>query len=140
MWKSWERNEEINLYNRNVLQTSADVLDGLIGETMGMAVVDSGFSKTDAGKQWLELYKETLANKDWQIRYWVVTTNVFGEGRSIKSEGKVKLPALIGSTKVSIETEIIEANIPMFLSKESMKQAGTIINLNTDEIEMLGET
>ena len=140
MCENSERIEEINLYN--VLQSSANELDGLVGETIGMAVVDSGCSKTVAGKEWLELFKETLSNEE--IDNLVIQPSKqlfkFGEGQSVKSEGKVKLPAMIGSKRITVDTEIIQANIPMLLSKESMKKAGTIINFNTDEIQILGET
>ena len=138
--ESMGNEKEINLYN--VLQTSGDELDGLIGETIGMAVVDSGCSKTVAGKQWFELYKDTMEKETLENLKILPSQQMFkfGEGKSVKSEGKVKLPALIGSKKVTIETEIIKANIPMLLSKESMKTACTVINFNTDQIEMLGET
>ena len=136
----YEKSEEINLYN--VLQTSANELDGLIGETIGMAVIDSGCSKTVTGKEWLDLFKETLSENE--VNNLAVQPShqlfKFGEGNSIQSEGKVKLPAIIGSRNVTIETEIIQANIPMLLSKEAMKKAETIINFNTDEIEMMGES
>ncbi len=36
----------------------------LVKETLGMAVLDSGCSKTVVGKQWLELYIDTLDEKD----------------------------------------------------------------------------
>jgi transposase InsO family protein len=138
--ESIEKEEEINLYN--VLQTSGDELDGLIGETIGMAVVDSGCSKTVAGKQWFELFKDTMEEEELKKLTIEPSQQLFkfGEGKSVKSEGKVKLPALIGSKNVTIETEIIKANIPMLLSKESMKSACTVINFNTDQIQMLGET
>ena len=137
MCKNHER-QEINLH---VHQASTEEIDGLIGETIGMAIVDSGCSKTVAGEQWLALYKETLDDDDRNKIDMVPSQQVFkfGEGNSLASEGTVKLPALIGSQHVTIETEIIDANIPMLLSKDAMKRAGTILNFITDQVEMLGE-
>ena len=138
--ENFEKEKEINLYN--VLQNSVDELNGLIGETIGMAVVDSGCSKTVAGRQWFDLYKDTMESDIAESLVLQPSQQMFkfGEGKSIKSEGKVKLPAVIGSKCVTIETEVINANVPMLLSKESMKSACTVINFNTDQIEMLGET
>ena len=46
----------------------------------------------------------------------------------------------MGSRSVNIETDVIDAPIPLLLSKNSMKKAGTEISFLTDEVKMFGET
>ena len=59
----------------------------------------------------------------------------FGVGGPVfVSERKVTFPAIIGSRKVSIEADIIECDLPLLLSKESMKKADTQINFQEDEV------
>ena len=65
----------------------------------------------------------------------------FGVGGPIYiSERKVKFPAMLGSKKVTIESDIIDCELPLLLSKESMKRAETAINFKDDKVSMLGQT
>ena len=52
---------------------------------------------------------------------------------------KMTIPATIGKVDVSIETDVINTNIPLFLSKASMKSANTEINFKDDTVRMLGQ-
>ena len=49
---------------------------------------------------------------------------------------KVKLPAMIGKKSVSITTDVVESDIPMLLSRKSMKKANTRINFKDDTVNM----
>ena len=53
--------------------------------------------------------------------------------RRLKS---VKIPAQIGQKDCFINTEIVDENIPLLLSKTSLKKANTTLNLSNDEIKM----
>jgi len=85
-------------------------------------------------------YKETLCDQCCQEIEMIPSKLLFkfGEGEVFESKGKLRLPARIGSKSVIIETEIIDANIPMLLSKESLKRAGAVLDFNTDQAELLG--
>ena len=52
----------------------------------------------------------------------------FGDRRGVTSKMTVILPATIGHTKVNIKTDVVEADIPLLLSKYSMKKADTTID------------
>ena len=41
-------------------------MDTLIGETLSMAVIDSGCTKTVCGQIWLDCYLQSLCNEDQQ--------------------------------------------------------------------------
>ncbi|KAL6481141.1 hypothetical protein MHYP_G00092210 [Metynnis hypsauchen] len=50
--------------------------------------------------------------------------------------GKVKLPAKIGQTKCHVETKVVKADIPLLLSKASLKKADTILDMKNDRAVM----
>jgi len=124
-----------------LLQKSENSMRWFLGETMGCAVIDSGCSKTVAGRQWMDCYLEqvnTEANENMKTEK---SNNVFrfGKGTPVVSQGRIKLPAKIGSKMVTIETDIVDVDIPLLLSKESLKMAGTVLDFNHDSALMFGE-
>ena len=60
----------------------------------------------------------------------------FGDGNIVHSFQRASLPAVIGNTKCNIETEIVKCDIPLLLSKSSLKKAGTILDLKNDQATM----
>lgn len=48
----------------------------------------------------------------------------------------MKLPAKIGKTKCHIETEVVKVDIPLLLSKSSLKRAGTVLDMENDRAVM----
>ena len=55
------------------------------------------------------------------------------------STKKLKIPAKIGQTNCHIETEVVPANIPLLLSKASMKKAGTVLDMENDRAVMFNK-
>ena len=53
----------------------------------------------------------------------------FGDGRIVHSTKRVKIPAKIGQTKCHIETEVVPTDIPLLLSKASLKKAGAVLDI-----------
>ena len=41
----------------------------------------------------------------------------FGDGRVVQAKTKVKLPAYLDEKKVLIETEVVDSELPLLLSK-----------------------
>ncbi len=56
------------------------------------------------------------------------------------STRNVKLPAKIGLTKCLIETEVVKVDIPLLLSKMSLKKAGTILDMEKDSAVMFKQS
>ena len=52
-------------------------------------------------------------------------------------EQQVTIPATIGGTKCTIETDVVESKLPLLLSKNSLKKAQTV--LNSDTAKMFGQ-
>ena len=56
----------------------------------------------------------------------------------MKSLHKVKIPASIGNQNIFIESDVVDNDIPMLLSKSAMKKANTSIDFQSDTVTMLG--
>ena len=61
----------------------------------------------------------------------------FGDGNKLNSLYKVILPCVITDIEVNIITDVVNSDIPLLLSKEAMKRAGTCLNFEDDTVTML---
>ena len=52
---------------------------------------------------------------------------------------KATIPAQIAQTNCTIEVEIIDADIPLLLSKSSLQKANTILDLKNDKAKMINK-
>ena len=105
------------------------------------AIIDTACTRTAAGQGWLQNY---LKNLDDSLLNQVEITKSnkvfkFGDGHQVTSLSSVKIPAKIGQKNCFINTEIVDENIPLLLSKTSLKKANIILNLSNDEIKMFNQ-
>ena len=63
----------------------------------------------------------------------------FGDGKSVASEKRLLIPEKIAGKAVTIKIDIMNREIPLLLSKESMKCAGTIIDFLENEVNIFGK-
>ena len=110
-----------------------------LGETLGYAVIDSGTSSTVCGTKWYKCFLETLtdAQKKKIVKKKGVRTFKFGDRNKLNSLYKVILPCVIADIEVSIITDVVDSDIPLLLSKDAMKRAGTCLNFEDDTVTML---
>ena len=115
-------------------------VEKLVGETLSCALLDSGCTKTVCGSFLLQCYKNSLDEKDQtNIVYEPsIRTFKFGDSKGIKSTHKAYIPAYIGNRKVRIETEVVDKELPLLLSKEAMKKAGMMIDFTNDSAQIFG--
>lgn len=136
-----EENDDvkIGLYQDSAVDDKS--LQWFLGETLGCAVVDSGCSKTVAGSKWLNCFLEMLDEKELEqiSRKESNQTFKFGKGDSIKSCEKIVIPVTLGQRKITIESDIVDADIPLLLSKDALKKAETILDFNNDIAIMFGQ-
>ena len=106
-----------------------------VAETEKSAVVDTACPKTVAGEQWLNNYMTILSDTPLnEVEIFDSHTPFkFGDGRKVYAEGRARIPAQIGNKQCMIDVEIVKENIPLLLSKSSLKKAGTIFNLQLDK-------
>ena len=114
--------------------------DRLLGETIGHCVVDSGCTRTVCGDVWLNTYLDSLTSRD---RMSVYTTNStchfrFGDGEVYTSSRAVHIPVYIGSEVAVLTTQVVSANIPLLLSRDSLKKAAAHMNFQDDTINIFG--
>ena len=130
--------EEITLFSNGVQDK---YISTFLSETFNSAILDSGCSKTVCGRVWYEQYCDSISEKDLQNIQELESASKFkfGNGESFQSSKKVKLPAKIGNKNVQIETDVVEAEIPMLLSKMSMKKADAKLDFVQDSVDMFGE-
>ena len=124
-----------------VLMNSAPELSSLVLESLGMGLLDSACTRTVAGKAWFDAYCEALSESE---RALIETTKVnttfrFGDGKDVVSLLEVKFPVVIGVKKITIRANIVDSEIPLLLSKASMKKAKLILNFNDDSAQILGQ-
>ena len=63
----------------------------------------------------------------------------FDNGKSIKPNRKVKILVIIEDIPILLTTDVISFDIPLFLRKESMNWANTVIDFKNDYVELFGK-
>ena len=113
----------------------------LLGETFNHAVIDCGAAKTVCGMTWWECYVDTLDEKERREvnSYPGKSIFKFGDGKEVRSNKLVTFPAIIGKIKVKIVCDVVECEIPLLLSKDSLKKANAELNFFNDSITLLGQ-
>ena len=101
---------------------------------------DSGCTKTVCGSFWLQCHKNSPDEQDQaNIVYEPsIRTFKFGDSKVIKSTHMAYVPAYIGNRKVSIETEFVNKEPSLLLSKKAMKTAGMIRDFTNDSAPIFG--
>ena len=61
----------------------------------------------------------------------------FGNGNKLNSLYKVIVPCVFADIEVSIITDVVNSDIPLLLSKDTMKRAGTCLNFEDNTVMML---
>lgn len=126
-----------------IVMTSVIVLaDSLskITEKEGHAILDTACSSTVCGQGWLKAYVNTLS-EEAKENIEMMDSNKkfrFGGGEVFKSCGNYTIPACLAGKAVKIKVDVVKSEIPLLLSKDSMKAARIKINLVDDTAEILG--
>ena len=141
-----QENEEINEVECEIILFQADYdsptqFTKLLSESFNLAVIDCGASKTVCGRVWLNVLLESLSPDQARKVSYESSDRVFkfGDGRKVSSQGIVKFPAVIGTTPVTIEADIVDTEIPLLFSRQSLKKAGMIIDFKHDTAFFLNQ-
>lgn len=112
----------------------------LTKEASQCAVLDSGCTSTVCGRKWFSDYVATLPDNEAAEITHRASSKVFkfGSGEENKSSGCYRIPATIANKQILIDTDVVESDIPLLLSKESMKRAAMKLDLQNDRAEVLG--
>ena len=131
-------NSKVTLFTQEVQKC---YVQNFLGETLNLAVLDSGCTKTVCGQEWLKCYIESLCDDDRKkIQEFTSETEFkFGDGKVAASEKSVVIPCNIAGKNVSLKTDVVKSEIPLLLSKESMKAAESKIDFVNDRINIFGK-
>jgi len=105
-------------------------LNDLLSETWNCAIVDCGATKTVAGRAWVDNYLASLPDFEKQnVKFSPCKTSYrFGDGKQVFAVENVSLPVHIGTKSLFINTDVVDKNIPLLLSRESMKKGSGLVS------------
>ena len=116
-------------------------LGELLPETWNAALLDTGATKTVSGRVWVDNYVSCLPEKEQkEVQFNKCETAYrFGDGKRVTANESVKLPAKIGKLLLWVTTDIVEKNIPLLLSRESMKKGRMKLDFENDRGQLFGQ-
>ena len=125
-----------------MLAEDDDQRERLLGESIGHAIVDSGCCKTVCGDLWLNTYLESLSQKDRKSIYSEKTISDFrfGVGKIYRSTRLVHVPVHIGSFSATLAMHVVPCDVPLLMSRMSLKKAGAILDFQRDSLHIFGES
>lgn len=90
----------------------------------------------------MNTYLDTLSSSD---RRSVYTSNStyrfrFGDGAVYTSSHTVHIPVHIGTISATLSVQVVECNVPLLISRESLKKAGAHLDFQHDSLVMFGQT
>ena len=90
---------------------------------------------------WFQCYLDALNESDKSSVQEQESSSKFkfGDGAVRTSLKKVIVPADINGTKVKIETDVIDNNLPLLLSKSAMQKAATKIDFKNNNVTIFGK-
>ena len=63
----------------------------------------------------------------------------FADGKIVTSEKCISIPCKIAGERLNVVTDVVKSEIPLLLSKESMKKAGTKIDFVKNKVIIFGK-
>ena len=135
---SQEEEVHITLFSKPVQES---YVQNPLGETLSYDILDSGCTKCVCGKLWLQCYPDALNESDKSSVQEQETSSKskFDDGVVQTSLKKVIIPADINGTTVEIETDVINSNLLLLLSKSAMQKAATKIDFKNNMVTMFGK-
>ena len=134
-----ENEEEVSLALMSLAEHDAPY-SVFVAEAQDSAVLDTACTKTVCGRKWLESFIDSATKEAYSSILFLRSKRPFrfGDAPIVRSIYKVLLPVKIGERKCFIESEVVDKQIPLLLSKESLKRAKTQMDLTSDNITMFG--
>lgn len=135
-------NENVALLQNNpVVQQNLSTMDQFTRENFGLAVLDSGCNTTVCGQQWLDAYLSSLPEADLaKVTHKKSEMQFkFGDNPPSKSDVIYNFPGEICGKKVTIVAQVVTDQIPLLISKQTMKKASMIIDFTNDTVEAFGQ-
>ena len=125
--------------NSNMLDE--DQLTSLSPEAKNIALIDCGAAKTVVGKQWFDIYESSLGEDEKRNIKEVTSFGSFkfGDGRIANSTVAKVIPVEVCGQKMLIKADLIDNDVPLLISNQSLKAARAKINFVQDTMEIDGK-
>ena len=135
-----EIHHHVTLFQSNLIDQ--DSMKIFVSESLSAAVLDSAVTSTVAGKTWMDCYIDSLPEEKQTKISSSKSQNMFKfvSGDPAKSLHKVKIPASIGNQDILIESDVVDNDISVLISKSAMRKANTRIDFQSNTVTMLGQT
>ena len=110
-------------------------------ETVNHAVLDCGASKTVCALEWYSYFRDSLTEEQLKKskEYPSETIFKFGIGK-LKAKFKADIPVNIYNVDVALNVDVVHTDIPLLLSRTSMKSLGMNIDLKNDSVTINGKS
>lgn len=121
-------------------ESSEDSFTALLGETANKALLDTGASATVCGLKWYKVLLESMTEdekKEIQVTDEIRSFK-FGDGKAVTSSCKKSVPVTICGVPILLDMHVIENDIPLLLSRSTMRKMGMVIDNSEDKIYALG--
>ena len=121
--------------------TSKPDIQLLGAEAANCAVLDCACSRTVCGETWLQNFLQSL-NEEEMLKikqYPGGKVFKFGGGEMLTAIASYDIPAYLAGKEVLIHTDVVESDIPLLLSLQTMKKAGIKLDLVHDSAEIFGQ-
>ena len=94
------------------------------------------------GRAWYEKFWKSLSDKE---RKEVKTehckkTFLFGDSQEVQAKVRKKLPVSICGVDILLSTYLVENDIPLLISAESMIKMRLVIDLNNQKVQFMGKS
>ena len=125
------RNEDLSDHELVMIADTVEQICLMVEEAGEQGVLDSACSKTVAGIIFINRYIARLPeNMKNVISDGSPSKTVFqfGGGEQRISLRRIKLPAWIGNRKLTIETEMVDANIPLLIGANSLEKSKAVLD------------
>lgn len=104
--------------------------------------MDSGCTRTVCGDLWLNAYLDSLSSHE---RKTVHTEKSlcnfrFGDGITHQSTRAIYLPVHIGTMSATLIVQVVSCNVPLLMSRQSLKKAGADLDFKTDTLTIFEQT
>ena len=117
-------------------------ISSLMRETVNHGLLDCGAAKTVAGSMWYDIYLQSLSDTDRQRVTTMQSSSKFkfGDGETVESKYSAMIPCTLGKKAILIAVEVVESDIPLLLSSETMKRLKINLNFEFDTVTIFGES
>ena len=121
------------------IQDTHCYMEKFVGEILNCDVLDTGCFKNVCGQPWLDSYLDSLKPGEMLKLEEKDCGCKFGDGLYNLSFKAVTVPATIGKDDVLIKTEVIQNDVLLLLSKDSMKKTNVKIDFANDKVSFLDQ-